>query len=297
MKEVTTHMKRYIIIIVCTVLILSCVGCFQAHSGVYNDVISIEEPTQSPVKPTPDVKGTEAPKSTAPETALPEPTPSEPITPEPEPTPTSGGLPLSGYVIGIDPGHQLHGNSDKEPSSPGSNEMKNKVTSGTQGVWTKTPEYEINLRVGLILKELLEQQGATVIMTRETNDVDISNVERAQLFNKKRTDYALRLHCNGSEDSSIHGAFMLVPSKNPYLEDCSRAAELLIREYCNETGAKNLGVVKRSDQTGFNWCERMIVNIEMGHMSNEAEDYNLSKPDYQAKMAQGLLNGILAYFK
>lgn len=41
----------------------------------------------------------------------------------------------------------------------------------------------------------------------------------------------------------------------------------------------------------------MIINIEMGHMSNEAEDYNLSDPDYQVKMAQGLLNGILAYFK
>ena len=92
---------------------------------------------------------------------------------------------MSGYVIGIDPGHQLHGNSAKEPVLPGSNEMKSKVTSGTQGIWTKTPEYEVNLRVGMILKELLEQQGATVIMTREVNDVDISNVERAQLFNKK----------------------------------------------------------------------------------------------------------------
>ena len=282
--------------ITCAILILSSIGCFQEHSGVYNDVIYIAEPTQTPIQPTPEVKVTEEPKPTASETALPDPTPSEPITPEPEPTPTTDGLPLSGYVIGIDPGHQLHGNSGKEPVSPGSNEMKNKVSSGTQGFWTKTPEYEVNLRVGLILKDLLEQQGATVIMTREINAVDISNVERAQLFNKKNTDYALRLHCNGSEDKSMHGAFMLIPSKNPYLEDCSRAAELLIKEYCSETGAKNLGVVKRSDQTGFNWCQRMIINIEMGHMSNEAEDYNLSNPNYQTKMAQGLLNGILAYF-
>ena len=292
-------MKRYILLVVCLVLILSCVGCFQEHLEVDNNEIFIGEPkaTQEPVEPTLDVKGTKEPRPTPSDDAWPGPTPSEPVTPEPEPTPTTGGLSLSGYVIGIDPGHQLHGNSAKEPGLPGSNEMKSKVTSGTQGIWTKTPEYEVNLRVGMILKELLEQQGATVIMTREVNDVDISNVERAQLFNKKKTDYALRLHCNGSEDRSINGAFMLIPTKNPYLENCSRAAELLIREYCKETGAKNLGVVKRGDQTGFNWCERMIINIEMGHMSNEAEDYNLSDPDYQVKMAQGLLNGILAYFK
>ena len=90
---------------------------------------------------------------------------------------------------------------------------------------------------------------------------------------------------------------MLVPAKNPYLEDCNRAASLLIEEYCKATDAKNLGITKRSDQTGFNWCKRMIVNIEMGHMTNKEEDYLLTDPDYQKKMAQGLLNGILRYFE
>lgn len=164
-------MKRYILLVVCLVLILSCVGCFQEHLEVDNNEIFIGEPkaTQEPVEPTLDVKGTKEPRPTPSDDAWPGPTPSEPVTQEPEPTPTTGGLSLSGYVIGIDPGHQLHGNSAKEPVLPGSNEMKSKVTSGTQGIWTKTPEYEVNLRVGMILKELLEQQGATVIMTREVN--------------------------------------------------------------------------------------------------------------------------------
>ena len=200
-------------------------------------------------------------------------------------------------MIGLDPGHQAHGNNAKEPVAPGSDEMKKKVSSGTQGRWTKVPEYKVNLQVALLLKDLLEEHGATVVMTRETHDVNISNAERAQFFNEQNTDYALRLHCNGSDDSDIHGAFMLVPTKNPYLEDCDRAAALLIDEYCKATDAKNLGITKRSDQTGFNWCERMVINIEMGHMTNKEEDYLLSNPDYQKKMAQGLLNGILRYFQ
>lgn len=206
-------------------------------------------------------------------------------------------LPLSGVKIGLDPGHQRHSNREQEPVSPGSSETKKKVSSGTQGVASGVPEYEVNLAIGLRLRDLLEEQGAEVIMTRETHDVDISNAERAQIFNKAKTDYALRLHCDGSDETSKHGAFVLVPDENPYLEECSRAAQLLIDAYCEETGAENRGLSVRDDQTGFNWCDRMIINIEMGYMSNREEDLKLTDSDYQEKMAQGLLNGILKFFE
>ena len=35
----------------------------------------------------------------------------------------------------------------------------------------------------------------------------------------------------------------------------------------------------------------------MGHLSNPAEDALLSDPAFQEKMAQGLFNGILQYFR
>ncbi len=206
-------------------------------------------------------------------------------------------LPLAGYVIGLDPGHQSKQNSDPEPVSPGSSETKKKVSSGTQGRFTGVPEYEVVLKVGLLLRDMLEAQGATVIMTRETHDVDISNAQRAQFFNDHKVDYGLRLHINGSDNEEKHGAFMLVPTKNPYLDDCKAAAQLLIDSFCEATGAKNLGLTNRSDQTGFNWCNRMIINIEMGHMTNRREDELLVDADYQQKMAQGLCNGIMEYFE
>lgn len=217
--------------------------------------------------------------------------------PAPGGTSSTENLPLSGYVIGIDPGHQAKANNAKEPVSPGSKTLKKKVSSGTQGRWSRVPEYKVVLKVGLLVKEKLEALGAKVIMTRETNNVNISNIERAQLFNKAKTDYAIRLHCNGSSNSRVNGAFILIPYKHAYKAECKRAAEALIKSFCEATGAKNLGITARSDQTGFNWCERMIINIEMGHMTNKTEDTLLTSSSYQQKMAEGIVNGILAYLK
>lgn len=211
--------------------------------------------------------------------------------------PDEDRLPLKGYVIGLDPGHQRHGNSDLEPVAPGSEVMKKKVSSGTQGKWTRTPEWEVCLTVALRLRDLLEATGATVVMTHDTPDVDISNSERAMIFNENETDYALRLHCDGNADETAHGAFMLIPKSSPWYDDCVIAGELLLEEYCASTGAYSRGLTYRSDQTGFNWCERMIINIEMGYMTNREEDLLLSDPEYQEKMAQGLYKGILRYFR
>ena len=105
---------------------------------------------------------------------------------------------LEGLIIGIDPGHQEKGNSEKEAIAPGSKEKKAKVSSGTQGVSTRVPEYIVNLDVSLMLRDALEAEGAQVIMTRETNDVDISNQERAIMMNEVGADLVLRIHCNGS---------------------------------------------------------------------------------------------------
>ncbi len=253
--------------------------------------ILVDEPAKQPTQqPTPT-------QSAALPTPIPTLKPTQKPQPTPEPSPTEVPLPLAGKIIGIDPGHQKKANSEQEPVAPGSSQTKNKVSSGTQGRFTKVPEYQVNLDVGLLLRDKLMDAGATVVMTRETNDVNISNVERAQFFNENNTDYALRLHCNGNNNQEVHGAFMLCPKVNPFLQDCKRASELMIQSYCASTGAKNLGVTIRSDQTGFNWCERMIVNIEMGHMTNQTEDNNLTNKDYQQKMAQGLYEGILTYFE
>ena len=213
----------------------------------------------------------------------------------------SGTSPLKGKVICIDPGHQKKQNSSLEPVAPGSSTKKAKVSSGTAGVSSKTAEYVVTLAVGLKLKTLLEKEGATVVMTRESHDVDVSNVERAEIGNKAGADLAVRIHADGSENSSVKGISMLVPASgtlsDSLVKSSKKAGTVVLEKVINKTGAKNRGVIERSDMTGFNWSAVPVILIEMGFMSNAEEDRLLVSDDYQNKLAAGLSAGITAYFQ
>lgn len=203
---------------------------------------------------------------------------------------------LAGYVIGIDPGHQSKANYDKEPIAPGSSEMKAKVSSGTQGVTTRIPEYEVNLQVSLKLKAALEAEGATVIMTRETNDVDISNMERAVMCNEAGCDIVLRIHCNGAEDRSVNGIGLYVRATGACAEDSYAASEVILPAMAQATGAREQGIFRRDTYTGLNWSEVPCILVEMGYMSNPEEDEKLCSEDYQDKLVAGMVEGLCGYF-
>ena len=179
------------------------------------------------------------------------------------------------YIICIDPGHQAKGNSETEQVGPNSGSYKAKVSSGTAGVATKKPEYELN--------------------------VDISNKERAIFANEKKVDMVVRIHADGSDNEGITGASILIPSKygeytSAIYEDSSNCAKF-INENMQNNGFKVNGIFERSDLTGFNWSQVPAVLLEMGFMSNYTEDQNMSSPKYQEKMMTSVADGLDNYFK
>ena len=204
-------------------------------------------------------------------------------------------------VVVIDPGHQRSGDSTTEPNGPGSSVMKARVSSGTTGVSTGVPEYILNLDISLKLKTELENRGYTVYMTRPTHDVNISNIERAQYASSVGADIAVRIHANGSTSSSVSGAETLAPSaNNPYVSHLAAASQSLSRcivdAYCAATGFKNRGVIASDTMTGINWSEVPVTILELGFMSNAAEDQMMQDGNMQNNMVQGIANGIDAYF-
>lgn len=203
--------------------------------------------------------------------------------------------PLAGVKIGIDPGHQARGNSERETVAPGSSETKAKVSSGTTGVATRIPEYVTVLEISLKLRDALASQGAEVYMTRETHDVNLSNQERAQMMNALGVDLVLRIHCDGAENHAKHGIALYCSRSNYIAGESYRAAEAILPRVCEATGAQANGIVQNDSYTGQNWSTVPCVMVECGFLSNPDEDVLLNDEDYQWKIATGLTNGIIDY--
>ena len=208
----------------------------------------------------------------------------------------------NGKKIAIDPGHQGKGNSEKESIGPGASQMKAKVASGTTGRTTGVPEYQLNLDVSLKLRDELEARGYEVYMIRETNDVNISNAERAKAAADAEADLLIRIHANGSENPSVAGALTMSPtSANPYIDsetvkECQKLSQMVIEAFCEATGAKNQGVYQTDEMSGLNWCTIPATIVELGYMTNPEEDVRMQTASYQDSMVQGIANGIDQYF-
>lgn len=216
--------------------------------------------------------------------------------------PPADMLAVSRGLIFLDPGHQRRGNAQQEPVSPGSKETKAKVTGGTTGVATGKPEYVLNLEVADLLKLALIQKGFEVQMTREEHDVDISNVERAEMGNVANAQLAVRIHADGNVSPKAKGFSVLYPDTGvkatQSIQPASRkAAEAILEALKAGTDAASRGMVARSDLSGFNWSKIPVVLIELGFMTNPTEDELMSDPEYQQQMVNAITEGIDTYMR
>ncbi len=249
-------------------------------------VAATEEPTASPAveatwsAPTGAVKPAPLPKPAA------------------KPAASAG----SGFVVCIDPGHQEQGDNTLEPVGPGASDKKPAVASGATGATTGVPEHTVNLQVSLKLRDLLAARGVKVVMVRTTENVDIPNSKRAQIGNDAHANLVVRVHCDDVDSSSVHGLMTVIPEDNKWthswLAAATKAGEDIQKATLATTGAGDRGVKPPPvTMSGFNWSTVPSVIVEMGLMSNPAEDRRLSDPSYQDELATGMANGVMTYLQ
>lgn len=196
---------------------------------------------------------------------------------------------LAAALICLDPGHGTAPEVGRqlEPIGPGSRELKEKDGGGTAG------EAPVALAIARRTRTHLRAGGFRVAMTRERDGYRGGNRERARFCNARGAALMLRIHADGSTDPSRHGSATLVPARRQGWTDdvygsSARAGRLVQRELIRATGARDLGLVERTDLTGFNWADVPVVLVETGFLTNRAEGALLRSPAYQSRIAAAL---------
>jgi N-acetylmuramoyl-L-alanine amidase len=197
----------------------------------------------------------------------------------------SWNLPLSGKIILLDAGH---GGPD-----------------GGAGTG-KTLEKDIALEISLKVRDYLQEQGALVIMTRET-DKDLADPDTRGYSRRKVEDLKKRLKMINSSDNDLFVSIHLnaIPSARwsgaqtfyaPHHKENARAAKFIqeeLRKNLENTTRKakpinNVFILKHAKKPG--------ILVEVGFLSNPTEKELLKTEPYQKKVAASINNGIMRYF-
>ncbi|MBR8745199.1 N-acetylmuramoyl-L-alanine amidase [Nocardiopsis sp. MG754419] len=223
-------------------------------------------------------------------------------------TDPSGAGPLGGKVVVIDPGHN-GGNADA-PS-----EINTQVDAGntekacdTVGAETADgySEHEFNWDLSLLVKERLEADGVTVVLTREDNEgVGPCVNERAAIGNDNEADAALSIHADGGPESG-RGFHVITPGEvtgltEEIVEPSALLGEDIRREYL-EGGdmpyadyLAEEGLDERTDLGGLNLSTVPKVFLEAGNMRNPEDAALLTDTAWQENAADAIARGLASY--
>ena len=225
-------------------------------------------------------------------TAEPTPSPTPTVTPTPEPTrvPLASDHPdLTGLTIVIDPGHQETTDSEQELYAAWLSSTKPRCTCGTRGIVTDVPEYELTLDYSLIIADYLEQCGADVILTREANDVNISNQERAEIALSSNADVFLRIHADAAGDSLASGVRVYTPDSGSFTDTSPEYAQQLADLVAEAEGLEVNAVRATSLYTGLNYANTIrSFQLSLGFLSNSDDEAVLINEDNIRAVAEAI---------
>lgn len=172
------------------------------------------------------------------------------------------------------------------------------IDGGVQGVNTGTKESDINLTVSRALKNVLEDNGYTVVMTRQNSDglygLSSKNKKqkdmatRKQIINDANADLVISIHQNYYPRSSVRGAQVFYAPGSQTGKEMADTMQGLINtnlESCSRTAMQG-------DYFILQCSSAPSLLVECGFLSNPEDEKLLLDSKYQQKIAYTLFTGI-----
>ena len=168
-------------------------------------------------------------------------------------------------------------------------------------------EAQINLSIALKLQNLLEQSGATVVLTRSDENA-IYDIDKKTLRQKKNSDLKNRVKIGNSSSADIFVSIHLNK-----IDQSQYYGWQTFYKNGNEQGKKlatyiqnnlNEAIQKENKRTPLKISDVYIIKnveipttiVECGFLSNPEEEKQLQTDEYQNRLAWGIYNGIMDYF-
>ncbi len=197
---------------------------------------------------------------------------------------TTSSSPKPQYTIVIDAGH---GGRD----------------GGTVGKTTGITESELNLQYAYCLKNLCEEFGIGVVLTRKgmngLYDENASNKKKSEMekrkdiINNSGADLMISLHMNAFPLSSSEGAQVFYAKGSESGFNLAKSVqEAICQSFENARDYVSVG-----DYFVLNYSTIPAVLVECGFLSNPSEERNLQDEEYRERFCYCLLMGILSFFK
>lgn len=176
---------------------------------------------------------------------------------------------LSEAVIMLDPGH-------------------GGVDTGALSWDGESEEKVATLEIALVIKEQLEAEGATVLLTREADDY-LELAERTEASNVSEVDLFISLHFDSSEDSYWSG------TTTYYYHDSDKLFAESVNQELDIQTLENSGVVFGNYHV-LRENTRPAILLELGYMSNYYDVDLIFSEEYQTDIATAIKTGIENYF-
>jgi len=164
-------------------------------------------------------------------------------------------------------------------------------------------EKDINLKIALELKTLLEEQNVKVVLTRDTdeglNDADASNkkiqdmTRRVEIIDETSPDLVVSIHQNSYQEESVKGPQVFYYTHSVQAQTL---AEIIQEQLNTDLAIERPRMAKANDSYYLlKKTEGTTVIVECGFLSNSEEEQLLNQEDYQKKLAISIKDGIMSY--
>lgn len=176
-----------------------------------------------------------------------------------------------------------------------------------QRVANGTTEAETNLKIAIKVQNLLEQSGATVILTRSDENA-IYDLDKKTLREKKISDIRNRVKIGNEAQADIFVSIHLnkIPQEQYWGWQCfykegdiegTKIAKSIQENLNKAIDKENKRVAMKIDNVYIvKHVEIPTSIVECGFLSNKEEEKLLLTDEYQNKLAWGIYTGIMDYF-